>query len=230
VELTSPVDWGFTSAGLAEQEASHTVNMSAVASIPTNNFNEAWVPTSNQVAITVLASTQALVETIDDHALYHRMIATVHITPYDDFSLASDYKTDPNTDQINSGARYLSSLTTAERRSAITPEILAKRWGIGLNTAAETLQHTTQEGVRNVYIPSERKVRKKAPWMKFPAVKGKFYADQMFSKLKSVHGHIGGTIYTNGLGYDRIYHGKEREITTKPLWILSMMSAYHKYL
>jgi transposase len=88
--------------------------------------------------------------------------------------------------------------------------VLAQRWGISIPAAAATLQNTTQEGVRNVYIPAERKTRKKAPWLKFPAVKGKFYADQMFSKLKSVHGHIGATVYTNGLGYDRIYPWKRK--------------------
>jgi hypothetical protein len=88
--------------------------------------------------------------------------------------------------------------------------VLAQRWGISIPAAAATLQNTTQEGVRNVYIPAERKTQKKAPWLKFPAVKGKFYADQMFSKLKSLHGHIGATVYTNGLGYDRIYPWKQK--------------------
>jgi hypothetical protein len=45
---------------------------------------------------------------------------------------------------------------------------------------------------------------------RIPAIKGKFYADQMFSKLNSVHGHIGATIYTNGLRYDRIYPWKQK--------------------
>ena len=65
--------------------------MSALASTPTDVINEEWVPTPAGVASTILASTIALVETIDDETLYHRMIATVHITPAnnnDDLSAA----------------------------------------------------------------------------------------------------------------------------------------------
>ncbi len=142
VELTSPADWGFSSAGLAEQQATQTVVISALASTPTDIINEEWVPTPAGVASTILASTIALVETIDDETLYHRMIATVHITPAnnnDDLSAAIIL--DQDLYPTSHGARYLSSLTTSERRSAITPEILAKRWGIGLIAASATLQH-----------------------------------------------------------------------------------------
>ena len=101
--------------------------------------------------------------------------------------------------------RLLSPSLRGKKRSVITPTILAQRWGIGLSAAKRTLENTTQEGVRNIFIPSERKTRLKAPWMNFPSIKGKFYTDQMFSKVKSMHGDIGGTIFTDGGGYDRFY-------------------------
>lgn len=92
----------------------------------------------------------------------------------------------------------------------VTPELLARRWNIGLAAAKRTLRVTTQAGVRNVLAPSERKVRKKAPWLKFPSFKGKFYADAMFSKVPSIHGDKGGTAFTNGFGYDRFYAWKSK--------------------
>jgi hypothetical protein len=85
------------------------------------------------------------------------------------------------------------------------PEILAKRWGIGLLAAKNTIDDTTQTGMRNVLAPAERKVRKKAPWLKSPSLTCKLYLDQFFSKLKSVHGDTGGSIFTNGQGFDVFY-------------------------
>jgi hypothetical protein len=101
--------------------------------------------------------------------------------------------------------RKLCALSATERESILTPEILSKRWGISVDRAQKTIAVTTHEGIRNVFLPSERKVRKKAPWMNYPSIKGSFYTDQFFSKIKSVHGYTGGSIYTNGMGYDRFY-------------------------
>jgi hypothetical protein len=93
-------------------------------------------------------------------------------------------------------------LSTEQRKSVLSPELLAKRWGIGLNAAKTTLENTTQTGICNVFLPSECKVRKKAPWLSYPSIKSDFYTDQLFSKLKDVHNHNGGSVFTNGLGYD----------------------------
>jgi hypothetical protein len=62
----------------------------------------------------------------------------------------------------------------------------------------------TQDGVRNVFLPSECKARKKPPWMNFPLLNGDFYTAQMFSKVPLVHNHTGGSLFTNGLGYDHL--------------------------
>jgi hypothetical protein len=103
------------------------------------------------------------------------------------------------------------ALTSKDMQSILTPELLAQRWCIGLPTAKRTLQVTTQTGVRNILVPSERKVRKKAPWLKFPSMKGQFYTDSMYSKVKSLHGDIGGTVFTNGHGLDAFYPWKSRK-------------------
>jgi hypothetical protein len=52
----------------------------------------------------------------------------------------------------------ISALSTEERRLVITPEILSRRWGIGLDTVNKTLRATTQAGVRNVLASTERKI------------------------------------------------------------------------
>jgi hypothetical protein len=93
-------------------------------------------------------------------------------------------------------------------RPYLSPAILAKRWYISLDAATSTLNVTTQNAVRNIHLQSERKVRIKAPWLQFPSIKGEFYVDSMFSKVTALHGFTGGSIYTNGSGYDRFYPWK----------------------
>ena len=48
---------------------------------------------------------------------------------------------------------------TSERHSSITPENLARKWNIGLDTAKRTLQITTQNGVRAEIHPLHRQYR-----------------------------------------------------------------------
>ena len=56
----------------------------------------------------------------------------------------------------------LSSNTTGTKRhSTIDEETLSKRWGIGYGTAAQTLQVTTQKGIRSAVHPLHRRYRTK---------------------------------------------------------------------
>ena len=55
-------------------------------------------------------------------------------------------------------AQVVSALSTSEQSSVLTPEVLAWRWAIGLDTAKRTLQVTTQAGIRNVLATGERKL------------------------------------------------------------------------
>jgi hypothetical protein len=79
-----------------------------------------------------------------------------------------------------------------------------------LQAAAATLEATTQTAVRDIYAPSERKVRLKAPWLHFPSIKGEIYVDSMFLKVTALHGFTGGSIYTDGNGYNRFYLWKRK--------------------
>ena len=104
----------------------------------------------------------------------------------------------------------IASAKTSSPSPIITPEILSRRWNIGIDTAKRTLRATTQTGVRNILAPAERRVRKKAPWLKFPNLRSKFFWDSMHSKVPDIHGRRGASIFTNGIGYDCFYpHEKE---------------------
>jgi hypothetical protein len=95
-------------------------------------------------------------------------------------------------------ARKIFAFTTEERRSAMTPPILSRRWGIGLEAAKRTLRATTQAGVRNVLAPTERKLRQRT-------LRGRTYTDTMFSKLPSIRGYKAAQVFTNSSGFDHFY-------------------------
>jgi hypothetical protein len=140
---------------------------------------------------------------LSDLELYQQMIACVNIHP-SELSDAME-EIEMNVYLLGKLQKFISSFSTKQQRSSLSPEVLAKRWGIGLNAAKTTLENTTQTGIRNVFLPSKRKVQKKAPWRLNPSIKSDFYTDQLFSKIKDVHNHNGGLLFTNGLGYNRFY-------------------------
>ena len=67
------------------------------------------------------------------------------------------------------------------------------------------MKSTTQAGVRNVLVPGERKVRQKLNHLKYPTLRGQFYTDMMFAKVKSLRQNLTAQIFTDGKGYDRFY-------------------------
>ena len=58
-------------------------------------------------------------------------------------------------------------LSTMNKWSIITPEILARRWEIRLSTVKRALKATTQVGIRNVMLPSDQKIRVRTKGLQF---------------------------------------------------------------
>ena len=101
----------------------------------------------------------------DNDELYHRLVDSVKVAADDIHGLGISGHNDPDV-YIKATEQRKIAVTTSNARSVLTPEFLSRRWNIGLDKAEKTLKVTTQKGVRNVLVPSERKVRKKAPWLK----------------------------------------------------------------
>ena len=55
----------------------------------------------------------------------------------------------------------ISTLGTKGRVGILTPEILAEKWGLGLDTAKCTLKATTQQAIRTAVAPLSRRYRTK---------------------------------------------------------------------
>jgi hypothetical protein len=99
--------------------------------------------------------------------------------------------------------RCAKAVVRAGEANVITPEDVAKRWHIGLTAATKTLQVTTQLGVRILNHPAQRRFRTAMPHLRYPRLKGTWYADTMFFTTKSVRGFKCAHIIGNGLGYSR---------------------------
>jgi hypothetical protein len=85
-------------------------------------------------------------------------------------------------------------------------EITAKTLGHWSQFCKDNVVKMTQTGIRHIFLPSERKVCKKAPWISYPLIKSDFYTDQMFSKIKDVHNHNGGSVFPNDLAMIDFIH------------------------
>ena len=152
---------------------------------------------------------------IEDEDLHLRLISTVHVSldeeVQQDMRISSLSAVDHHEEDILFQKdvilkpRNVSAVVIEGTKPKITPEALASSWKIGIPTAKRTLKVTTQAGLRNIFSPSERKVRLKAPWLKFPAIKTRIFGDTMFSKIPSIHREVGSVVFTDGKGFDSVY-------------------------
>ena len=214
ITLTSAKDWHPSSNEYSQAEARLAQNGPRISGLSTyadhSLYTKYALGRRVMAARTLRHSTDEAMSFADDQSedLYTRLVAQVHVASDD---IHGDGLAGHNdADVYPERHRVLSALTSEERSSTVTPEILSRRWGIGLSTAKQTLRVTTQAGIRNVLAPAERKVRKKSPWLMFPTLRGQYYADEMFSTAKSIRGHKGASVYTNGAGFDHCYPWKRK--------------------
>jgi hypothetical protein len=106
--------------------------------------------------------------------------------------------------------RELLAISSNSKQSVITKEILAQRWFTGLEAAGQTLQATTQEGMRFVEGPIERRLRTSQAHMRFPSLIMNLCSDTLFSHVRSIHGYTCVQVFTDGHGFVRVYPMKSK--------------------
>jgi hypothetical protein len=109
--------------------------------------------------------------------------------------------------------RKIYATESSSRQNVVDKESLAKRWGIGIQVAAQTLQVTTQKGVRNAVHPIHKRFRTKQVQLKYDQLgtqHGRLYSDTMFSSVKSVQGNTMGQIFVNDIGFTRFIPMKSK--------------------
>jgi hypothetical protein len=142
----------------------------------------------------------------DDNAdLYDHVIGSVTVAANDIVGDGLDGYEDEEVYERCPEVREISALSTEKRRSVISPEILPRWWGFGLDTANKKLRATTQAGVRNMLAPTEWKVHQRLDHLKFPTLLGRIFTDTMISKCPSIRQFKAAQVVTDGSGFDHFY-------------------------
>ena len=123
----------------------------------------------------------------DPRSFCDRLISAVNI--------ATTYRED--IDKWNEDQK-VSSIISNERHSKATPEELARKWNIGLQTAKDTMRVTTQRGIRTAIHPMTRRVRVDHLNLHRRRLRGMWYTDTLLSKVKSILGNTCANVYTQG--------------------------------
>ena len=99
-------------------------------------------------------------------------------------NIASTYRDDVDG---WSDERKISSVITNDRHSKATPEELARKWSIGIQTAKDTVRVTTQRGIRTAVHPMTWRVRVDHLNLHRQHFRGTWYTDTLLSKTPESH-------------------------------------------
>ena len=172
------------------------------------NPRRPWDPDREARCIAVAsrwAQSGDAIELAEETTLATRLIAAMSLTSTDTTVDGLELRPEDSLLAPSAEDRAICALSTKERGPTITKEILARRWGIGLDTAHRTLTSTTQQGIRRVLHPVERRYKTRQSHLRFPTLNARFYTDTMFATTKSLRGNKCAQLFTNGTGYDVFY-------------------------
>ena len=106
----------------------------------------------------------------------------------------------------NENEAAVSAVNTKSRHSSVTPEELARKWRIGLQTAKDTLKVTTQNGIRHALHPLKRRYRTDNMSLSLRRLNTRFYTDTLFAKVKSLKGNTCAQVFaTDDIGFVRVH-------------------------
>ena len=93
----------------------------------------------------------------------------------------------------------------------LEPEVLARRWGIGLEAAKNTLKHTTSRAIRTVLHPSiSRRWRTNDRMLRYRRIPVDMFTDTLVTKVKSRRGNMYAQIFGASNGWKRAFPMKKK--------------------
>jgi hypothetical protein len=122
-------------------------------------------------------------------------------------TISSVYSIGSLTRRIQETVRVTSQVASQTRHSKLSPEHLARTWNIGLDRAKDTIQVTTQRGIRFAIHPIHRRYRVDHLLhlgLQARRIVKQFYVDHMQSRVKSLSQNTGAFIFTTGT-FTKIY-------------------------
>jgi hypothetical protein len=94
--------------------------------------------------------------------------------------------------------RHSEELVSKTRHSKFTPEHVANLFGCNIGMAKDILACTTQAGVRYAVLPLSRRYRVDHIHLHHTYLAGNWTMDHVESKYKSIRGHTGSIVFSNG--------------------------------
>ena len=183
--------------------------------------HDEWDPYNLLSAVNMIKSTSPtpINNTIELQLIQDICSISSELMDYNYFSALDDHRelySDVTT--ASDDYRSLSALRSTAGNT-ITPEDLARLWGIGLKTAQRTLLATTHRCVKTVGQLTRRFRTDKAHlrYRRLSTKHGRFYVDTLFSKVKSIRGFTCGNLYTNSLGFRKFFPLEKESHTPKTL-------------
>ena len=136
----------------------------------------------------------------------------IHTFPLLIFSQCLDDSTHDLSILLEDGVNTISSISTKKGKPSVLPYDLAKRWGIGLETAKKTLLHTTQSGLHTAPNPLlSQRYRTNDQMFRYKRLSTDIFTDTMLVRIKSHRGNTCTQIYTHRNTWCKAYPMKTKE-------------------
>jgi hypothetical protein len=180
--------------GKATAEAQTMRSIYSLGTAPVRKIslaNQGWSKAKIETNGEVERALGGISDTFDYNTFCKRLISAVNI--------GTHYRKDiVDEEEERKKRRKASSVHTADRHSKVTPEELARKWNIGLETAKATLNCTTQRGVRTAIHPMSRRVRVDHLDLHKPRLPGTWFVDGLVARVRSLSQNLYAYVYTQG--------------------------------
>ena len=122
----------------------------------------------------------------------------------------------------------ISSISTKKGKPSVSCYDLAKRWGIGLETAKKTLLHTTQRGLDTV--PNQllaQRYRTNDRMFRYKRLSTDIFTDTMLVRIQSHHGNTCAQVYAHRNTWCKMYPIKTK---VEVQYLLSLLFSHEGVL
>jgi hypothetical protein len=112
----------------------------------------------------------------------------------------------PNALRMKVNVSTVSGVKTSARMNKVDPEVLSRRWGIGIESARRTVKVTTQRGVRTVLHPSlSRRFRTNDRQLRYRRLRSDIFGDTLEANVKSNRGNKYAQVFGTSFGWSRVF-------------------------
>ena len=96
------------------------------------------------------------------------------------------------------------TFVSTERHNRLSAESIADLWCIGIKRARNTINTTTQRGIRSAILPLSRRYRSDRRY-NMKRLNGRFATDTLYAEVKSLHQNTCAQLYSHKVGFSACY-------------------------